>query len=46
MKRKVRMTMTLSAANARTDHFLYEERGPSISPVTKPVLECRTKKNL
>jgi hypothetical protein len=46
MKRKVRMTMTLSAANARIDHFLNEEGGPSISPVTGSALDRRTKKNL
>ncbi len=46
MKRKARMTMTLSVANARIDHFLNEEGGPSISPVTGSALDRRTKKNL
>lgn len=44
MKRKARMTVTLSVANARIDHFLKEGGVPSISPVTGSALDCRTKK--
>jgi len=44
MKRKARMTVMLSVANARIDHFLNEGGGPSISQVTGSALDCRTKK--